>query len=396
MANDWNNVKPVGCKPWLVLPAVYSDALSYSDQIAQFCTALNKLIQNNNTLPEYIQQMIQDYISGDVIGEVVQNIVSQFILNVKYPPEGLKPAVGDGSADDTEAIQGCIDYAKNHNGMSVYIPSGSYSVQSLTLPGNVSLFGFDRYTTKLVLRGGATQPLITSMGTDFSIVGVTLDGNSGIQVNDITVVSLISQDVLIRDVVIEDGYKLLSYNGTGGTLQLDNIVFGNTVQRALEVSGNSFVQGTDLRFTQLSAVGGVDVINIQSDGGRYDFISNATCDTCLVVSGNDNSFRCSISGATNPVNNSGLRNNIFVDGVEITAFVSGNVTGEVEGEVNVTVEDSLGINVNGAYSENISGAYTSVRNSTEGKVVTETSTEQYNSDKTVKINKKYDLSAESY
>ena len=304
MRNDWNSVKPVGCKPWLVLPAVYSDALSYGDQIAHFCAALNKLIQNNNTLPEYIQQMIQDYINGDVIGGVVQNIVSQFILNVKYPPENLKPAVGDGSADDTGAIQGCINYAKNHNGMAVYIPSGAYSVQSLTLPGNVSLFGFDRYTTKLVLRGGATQPLISSVGSDFSIVGVTLDGNSGIQVNDITVVSLTSQDILIRDVVIEDGYKLLSYNGTVGTLQLDNIVFGNTVQRALEISGNSFVQASNLRFTQLSAVGGIDVINIQSDGGRYDFISNATCDTCLVVSGNDNSFRCNISGATNPVNNS--------------------------------------------------------------------------------------------
>ena len=377
MANDWNNVKPVGCKHWLVLPAVYSDALSYGDQIAHFCAALNKLIQNNNTLPEYIQQMIQDYINGNVIGEVVQNIVSQFILNVKYPPENLTPAVGDGSADDTEAIQGCINYAKNHNGMAVYIPSGAYSVQSLTLPGNVSLFGFDRYTTKLVLRGGATTPLISSTGTDFSIVGITLDGNSGIQVNDITVVSLISQDILIRDVVIEDGYKLLSYNGTGGTLQIDNVVFGNTVQRALEISGSSAVQGVNMNFTHLSAVGGVDVINIQSDGGRYEFISNAECATCLVVSGNGNSFHCSITGATTPVNNTGLQNNIFIDGTEITAIVSGNVTENIGGEANIAIGKNLELNVNKDYSENINGTYTSVRNSGESKIVTGDSITEY-------------------
>ena len=82
-----------------------------------------------------------------------------------------------------------------------------------------------------------------------------------------------------------------------------------------------------------------------------------------------------------------MRNNIIVDGVEITSFVSGDVTTEVEGDFNATVENSLGINVNGAYSENISGAYTSVKKSTEGKIVADISTEQYNSDKTVKIAK---------
>ena len=72
---DWNNVNGVCCKPWLVLPAVYSDALSYGDQIAQFCSALNKVIQNNNNLPDYVQQMIQEYISGgmgiDCLGKVI-------------------------------------------------------------------------------------------------------------------------------------------------------------------------------------------------------------------------------------------------------------------------------------------------------------------------------------
>lgn len=386
MANDWNNVKPVGCKHWLVLPAVYSDALSYGDQIAHFCAALNKLIQNNNTLPEYIQQMIQDYINGDVIGEVVQNIVSQFILNVKYPPENLKPAVGDGSADDTEAIQGCINYAKNHNGMAVYIPSGAYSVQSLTLPGDVSLFGFDRYTTKLVLRGGATTPMISSVGTGFSIIGLTLDGNAGVQVEDINILSLISQDVLLSDLIIKDGYQLLIYNGTGGHLQMDNIVFGNTVNRCINISGNSIVQAKNLRFTHLSAVSGIDVINVSSDGGMYDFISNVTCDTCLSVSGNDNYFIGLVSGATTPYVDSGLRNTIDLKGDDKKEYYSGDTDTAIEGDFSLTS--------NGAYSENISGAFTSVRNSTESKVVSGASTEQYNSTQTENITGKKTINAQ--
>lgn len=377
MANEWNNVKPVGCKPWLVLPAVYSDALSYGEQIAHFCAALNKLIQNNNTLPEYIQQMIQDYINGDVIGEVVQNIVSQFILNVKYPPENLKPAVGDGSADDTEAIQGCINYAKNHNGMAVYIPSGAYSVQSLTLPGDVSLFGFDRYTTKLVLRGGATKPMISSTGTGFSIIGLTLDGNAGVQVENINILSLISQDVLLKNLIIQNGYKLLVYNGTGGNLQVNDVVFGNAVYDCAEISGGSIVQFDNCLFTTLSQVGGQHVIDISSDGGVYNFINTAVCPVCCVVSGDDNAITFSSTGAQDNYTDTGMRNNIRVEGQEAKEYLSGNFDSTIEG--------SYGQSVNGAYSENISGNFTSVRNGSESKTVTDQSTENYSAGKNITI-----------
>ena len=385
MVNDWNNVKPVGCKPWLVLPAVYSEALSYGDQIAHFCAALNKLIQNNNTLPEYIQQMIQDYINGDVIGEVVQNIVSQFILNVKYPPENLKPAVGDGSADDTEAIQGCINYAKNHNGMAVYIPSGAYSVQSLTLPGDVSLFGFDRYTTKLVLRGGATTPMISSTGTGFSIVGLTLDGNAGIQVENINVLSLISQDVLLRDLIVQNGYKLLVYNGTAGHLQVNDVVFGSAVYDCVEISGGSIVQFDNCQFTALSQVSGQHVIDISSDAGVYNFVNSAVCPVCCVVNGNDNYIEFSSVGAKKNFSDTGLRNSIVVRGQESKEYLSG--------DLNSTIEGSYGQNINGAFSENISGAYTSVRNSTESKTVTKTSIKNYNDSQTENVTNKKTINA---
>lgn len=386
MANDWNNVKPVGCKHWLVLPAVYSDALSYGDQIAQFCSALNKMIQNNNNLPAYVQEMIQEYISGGVIGEIVQEVIAEFILNVKYPPEGLTPATGDGTVDDTEAIQGCIDYAQEHNGMAVYLPSGDYSVQSLTLKSEVSLFGFDRYSTKLVLRGGATNPLITLNGSDIGIYNLTLDGNAGVQVENVNVISMIAKDVLLDNLILQNGYQLLVYNGTGGHLQINDVVFGNAVYRAVGISGNSVVQAKGVKFNQLSAVSGVDVINIASDGGTYDFISDVPCETCLNISGNDNYVTGIENGATNAFVDIGLRNTIDFKGNEKKEYYYGSTDSTVEGNV--------GFTANGAYSENVSGAFTSVRKSTESKIVTGASTEQYNTSQSENVAGKKTITAQ--
>mgnify|MGYP000573842912 FL=1 len=72
---------------------------------------LNELIVNNNKLPDFIAELIKDYISSGAIEKVLAEVLADYMLNVKFPPAGLTPATGDGSADDTKAIQGCIDYA---------------------------------------------------------------------------------------------------------------------------------------------------------------------------------------------------------------------------------------------------------------------------------------------
>ena len=135
---DFTNVNPVKCCAWLVLPTVYDESLSYGEQLNKFCKALNELIENNNNLPDYVAEMIRNYITSGAIDEVVRNILANYILNVKYPPNDITPAVGDGSADDTDAIQGCIDYAFNQGGGCIYFPYGKYLSRSLTLRSGVS------------------------------------------------------------------------------------------------------------------------------------------------------------------------------------------------------------------------------------------------------------------
>nr|DAT06756.1 MAG TPA: baseplate hub subunit and tail lysozyme [Caudoviricetes sp.] len=357
MSLNWNNVKPSCCAKWLVLPTVYSDALSYGEQLDKFCYQLNQLIDNNNILPDFIAEMIKEYINSGAIGEVVRDILADYILNVKYPPNGITPAVGDGSADDTDAIQGCIDYAAENGGV-VYFPYGSYLTQPLTMKDGVSLFGFDRYSTKIVLKGGATKPLIGGTVADLSIANLTLDGNSGIQVNDVNVVTIMGTNVLFTNLIIKDGYTLVNYVGTGGNLQISDVVFGNAVEKCFLTTGNADVQCENVVFNQLSAVGGVSVMDIGTDGGFFNVKSLATCNQCIVVTGNNNKISAIVENAVIPVVDNGLQNNIEIFGISNKEFYSRDTSKEVNGNYSKRVGGTYTKAIDGNATENVGGTYT--------------------------------------
>lgn len=381
----FNRVDNVHCAPWLVIPTVYQDALSYEEQLNKFCYSLNQIIGNVNQLPDYIKDLISEYINSGEINDIIREALSQYILNVKYPPNGIKGAVGDGTADDTEAIQGCIDYANKNGGMAVYFPSGKYLTDSLTVKNNVSLFGFDRYTTKVVLKGGATKALINSVDSNFSVSGMTLDGNAGNQVNDVNVLNLICRDVLLADLIVEDGFKLLMWNGTGGYLQIDNVVCGNAVNKCFEISGNSKVTMNAVEFTQLSSVGGDYVIEVDSNHGYYEFSSVAVCDTCLMCTGNDNTFRFRVEFANSPFIDGGERNNFDVLGVadynKLTGSrnvsIGGNVTLNIAGESNTRVSGDRTMHIEGANTFAVDGNSTESVDGNKSEIVAGTTTQTY-------------------
>ena len=360
---DFTNVDPVKCCTWLVLPSVYDECLSYGEQLNKFCKALNDLIENNNNIPQYVAEMIQNYITSGAIDQVVRNILANYILNVKYPPKGVTPAVGDGSADDTDAIQGCIDYAFNQGGGCVYFPYGKYLTRSLTLRSGVSLVGFDRYSTRIVQRGGDTKPLVSGENVqNVQISNLTLDGNNEVQTDDLDVVNILGKDVLLYNLVVKSGYQCLVYNGLGGDLQVSNVVFGGAVKKVAVINGKDSVQFKNVKFNELGRIQGECVLEVGSNDGVYSFSSKAVTPVCIKCVGNRNNFIADIINSTNNFVDTGSMNNFNVLGVEVkeqlaqgkNISIAGNTTENITGSKTETVGTGKVENITGTKTEVIS------------------------------------------
>lgn len=324
MNNDFKEVTELRYWCQKILPLVYDDSLSYYEVLGKIVKKLNDLIENSSILPDYIQNLIQEYISSGAIGDVVRDILTNFMLNVKNPPNDLKPAVGDGSEDDTIAIQGCIDYASENGGMCVYFPSGTYLTKPLVVKENVSLFGFDRYTTKLVLRGGATTSMLTGDVEEFSITGMTLDGNMDVQTNNVNVVDMNVNSAIFSNMVLTDGYKLIRVT-VNKILQLDNIIFDYAVIKHMELSGIGSVSASNVYMHDISALKGECLMELQNNNSTFSNMF-ALGDTPLgyKIAGNNNSIVGVIKNAITPYIDTGSNNSINVLGVTENKKMTGD------------------------------------------------------------------------
>ena len=371
---DFTNVDPVKCCTWLVLPTVYDESLSYGEQLNKFCKALNELIENNNNIPQYVAEMIQNYITTGAIDEVVRNILANYILNVKYPPKGITPAIGDGSADDTNAIQGCIDYAFNQGGGCVYFPYGKYLTRSLTLRSGVSLVGFDRYSTRIVQRGGDTNPLVSGGNVqNVQISNLTLDGNNEVQTDDLDVIYILGSDILLSNLIVKSGYQCLNYIGNKGTLQVDNVDFGSAVKKIVFVDGTGVTQFTNVKFNSIGKVESECIIDVNGSNGVYNFISTAEAPLCIKCSGNNNYFNATIINSPTYID-TGTFNTFNIHGNEekqqlstgkytrvngnVISDIYGNYTENIKTDKNETIEHNRELDINGSDSVHIDGAST--------------------------------------
>lgn len=94
------------------------------------------------------------------IAALNSNITAQNIYNVVG-----YGATGDGTTNDTTAIQAAITAATTSGG-SVYVPAGTYLINTITLNSKVFLFGDGK---KSVLKSAAAEPLITLANEDSAL-----------------------------------------------------------------------------------------------------------------------------------------------------------------------------------------------------------------------------------
>ena len=337
MNGSFTEVKPLFYWVQHILPLVYDDSLSYMELLGKVTKTLNELVENNNLLPDYIMKLIKEYISSGEIEKVLAEVLANYMLNVKFPPKGLTPAVGDGSADDTEAIQGCINYAYQNGGMAVYFPSGAYLTQPLTLNEKVTLFGQDRYTTRIVMKGGATKPLFTGTVDEMSLTGLGFDGNMDIQVNNVNLFTITVNSAIITNCLLTDGYDLLNIT-VNNELQLDNILFRHAVENALVVGGAGYVQGDNLIFKSLSTLIGKNYIVLNTNKSILEEVKCfGAAPNGVLIGGNSNVVNMWCEACQTPYVDKGTNNTIHVYGASEDEKFTGDVTQYIGGFLNQTV-----------------------------------------------------------
>ena len=370
--NNFTEVKPLCYWVQHVLPLVYDDSLSYMELLGKVTKKLNELIINNNKLPDFIAELIKEYISSGAIEKVLAEVLADYMLNVKFPPAGLTPATGDGSADDTEAIQGCIEYAFNHGGMAVYFPSGKYLTQPLTLKNKATLFGQDRYSTVLVMKGGANTAMFTGEVDELTLTGLGFDGNMDIQVNNVNLFDITVGSAIITNALLTDGYTLLKAV-VNKDLQLDNIIFDHAVEHGVVLSGGGFVQADNLIFNSVSALVGKDFLTISTNNSIFEKIKlvGAT-PTGITVNGNFNIVKFWRGESVNAYTDNGTNNNITVYTESKKEVLTGDVSLNAVNKKEVLTGD---VNLNAVNKKEVL---------TGDKTVTsENSTETISGDKTV-------------
>lgn len=168
-----------------ILPLVFTDEFSYIENIAQLQDKVNELIKNNNALPDVLYNMVLSYVEREGMESVLADLIHNFMINVKYPPENIPAAKGDGITDDSASIKQCIAYAQNNGNLPVFLPSGTYLCDPLDLTsadfstGYLTLIGYSVETTRLKARN-ITQPLIYSYSNSgrVELINIRLDGSN--------------------------------------------------------------------------------------------------------------------------------------------------------------------------------------------------------------------------
>lgn len=253
-------------------------------------------------LDEYIEQKIKEGLDALGLEQIVIDILSKYAyaINVKTPPNGLLPASGNGTTNDYATIQGCIDYASSIGGGVVFFPYGKYLTNSLSMRSNVSILGFDQYSTELILSGGANKPLLSGTIDNVSISGLTLNAKQSSQVNNIDAIKLLGHHINLENVIAEDCYTSINIEKNGTSIVIKNVICNIASDACLRVGGTNgglLVDGLDM--TGLSTNLGTAYIVSDTNGDIYRNINiHGTGAIGIDVSGSGNYFDGKISGVT--------------------------------------------------------------------------------------------------
>lgn len=211
------------------------------------------------------------------------------VINVKDPPYN---AAGNGSDDDTTAIQAAIDAAAAASPVgTVYAPEGDYMISNITLPAAIKIRGSGQWTTTFKWISGSTGNMFEDEGNaakiDLRYFTIHGDNGTGTGLNLGNNATQWGVDGWLDNIVVRDitnGFDLngnvayigtiLAQNCTGTSVRLRGVM--NVVQQIAVVSvGSTITKGLHLT----SFLDSIDNIHLEGDfinplhiGGQQNYI----------------------------------------------------------------------------------------------------------------------------
>ena len=264
-----------------ILPLVYDDSLSYYEVLAKVVEKINILINNNNNIPAYVKQVFNEFIESGQLEILVKQIIDRqdIVVNVKYPPEGVTAAHGDGATNDTAAFNSCIAYGVK-NGIPVYIPAGTYMLDAMTINGNVQIFGTPKTNLYLNVKPDAGA-MFTIEGGNVGFFNLTAYGQHSKQPNDTTFLYVNEQtaNVEVRNVTVTQFKRGFELIGTK-SFKADSCIFVNNGMNAITTSSNAYKVTIDnCHFEGLTERNATTYIISNSNGLRFmnaEFLAGAS------------------------------------------------------------------------------------------------------------------------
>jgi hypothetical protein len=246
-------------------------------------------------------------------------------------------ATGNGSTDDTTAIQAALDSITTSG--TVFFPAGTYIASTLSLSKSCSLVGAEYSSTTLKLKNSATANtdfITTNYQNNIKISGLFFDGNGANQSytadngqNGILVRN--SQNVIIAECRFKDWGKdgVLLYSDAPATDPVANVTIANNIFENPRRAGVTCISGNDIiisnnQFYGLNAYGAV----VTNAGVTWEPDIAADSLNNFIVNGNTfvnmrAGCRLTDSSAVGPaINNIIVSNNIFKDISEEAAIVA--------------------------------------------------------------------------
>lgn len=277
-----------------------------------------------DAIPKTVSSEVEKQLEDANLNQIVYNALTTYglVVNVKAPPEGLTPAVGDGVADDTEAIQACITYAGNHDNKIVFFPSGTYKITStLEIKKNsIALMGFDALNTQLTFAGevGDCIKIGTAITRTF-IYGLQIIGSTTATIDTTGITYTVrGYEIEVANAIIKGVTVGFSWSTQAATtpVTLRNVRFENITTAAIEstrqckliIDGCTFPSATNS--TESAA------IDIEANNAQIsNIIVGGAYLNGVVLNGNNCTVTGDLSGAINPYVDNGTGNNIIAQNI---------------------------------------------------------------------------------